>query len=180
MKIFILLLTLSMTIHNSKLDVDFGTQADGQDWMVINDEVMGGLSEGKAQLEKNSIVFEGNVSLANNGGFASLRCPYQALDLTGYKTIEIRLKNKGVAFAFTLTTDRRYYIPYFKQAIETTSENWEIIRLELADFKQYRLGTATGVSFTEDYHNQIIRMGFISNEKRAATFELEIDYIKFE
>lgn len=39
--------------------------------MNINDNVMGGISQG--QWVKDASVFTGNTSLANNGGFASLR-----------------------------------------------------------------------------------------------------------
>ncbi|MCP4440895.1 MAG: CIA30 family protein [Aureispira sp.] len=180
MKVFSLIILLGMMVNSSKLDIDFGIPTGGENWMVINDGVMGGLSEGDAKLTEKSILFEGKVSLANNGGFASLRCPYQDLDLSDYKTIKMRVRSQGIAFAFTLSTDRRFYIPYFKHDIKTKSNKWQTITLDLADFKQYQLGNATGVSLTQDYKDQIIRMGVISNEKREGSFELEIDYIKFE
>ena len=39
--------------------------------MIVNDDVMGGISQ--ATWDTSSSIFKGNTSLANNGGFASLR-----------------------------------------------------------------------------------------------------------
>ena len=44
------------------------------EWWVINDTVMGGRSSSSWQLSEHDIgVFQGSVSLENNGGFASVR-----------------------------------------------------------------------------------------------------------
>ena len=43
-------------------------------WGIVNDGVMGGISQSNIYLnEENNIIFAGNVSLENNGGFASIR-----------------------------------------------------------------------------------------------------------
>ena len=43
-------------------------------WGIVNDGVMGGISQSNIYLnEANNIIFAGNVSLENNGGFASIR-----------------------------------------------------------------------------------------------------------
>ena len=42
-------------------------------WQIVNDSVMGGLSTSQAYEKDNSLIFTGNVSLENNGGFASIR-----------------------------------------------------------------------------------------------------------
>ena len=39
-------------------------------WLVVNDNVMGGISESNIRFsENNTLVFQGRVSLENNGGF---------------------------------------------------------------------------------------------------------------
>ena len=62
----------------SPMTFDFGTKnsAASRDWRVINDGVMGGLSQGRALLTEESILFEGEISLENNGGFSSLKSPF--------------------------------------------------------------------------------------------------------
>merc|ERR1712130_903831 len=42
-------------------------------WKIVNDDVMGGVSQGASRAAKNVMVFEGNVSLENNGGFSSVQ-----------------------------------------------------------------------------------------------------------
>ena len=43
-------------------------------WGIVNDGVMGGISQSNIYLnEVDNIIFAGNVSLENNGGFASIR-----------------------------------------------------------------------------------------------------------
>ncbi len=53
---------------------DFGTLENMDDWLIVNDVVMGGLSKSRFILsDSNTAIFSGNVSLENKGGFASTR-----------------------------------------------------------------------------------------------------------
>ena len=161
------------------LTIDFGSAQGAQGWRVINDGVMGGLSQGKAQLTANSILFQGSISLDNNGGFSSLKGPFQQTDLSSFENIEIRLKCKGQTFALTLETHERFFMPYFKQNLSTKSEDWETIQLKMADFKVYRLGRLMDKTLPAEDLKKIIRIGLINDGKKEGSFELEIDYIKF-
>ena len=44
-------------------------------WNVVNDTVMGGVSSGRLAVEDDVLIFSGELSLDNNGGFASVRSP---------------------------------------------------------------------------------------------------------
>lgn len=46
------------------------------EWFVVNDTVMGGVSSGRLEWENGALVFTGDLSLDNNGGFASIRSPF--------------------------------------------------------------------------------------------------------
>ena len=47
---------------------------DIDQWFVVNDNVMGGVSNSSMIFTENeTLVFKGRVSLDNNGGFASVR-----------------------------------------------------------------------------------------------------------
>ena len=49
-----------------------------EDWRIVNDDVMGGVSSSKLYLnEEQNLVFSGNLSLENNGGFASSRMGFK-------------------------------------------------------------------------------------------------------
>ena len=54
----------------------FDFSREGVDgWYVQNDTVMGGVSSSSVESEQGAMVFSGNLSLENNGGFASVRGP---------------------------------------------------------------------------------------------------------
>ncbi|WP_420319140.1 CIA30 family protein [Ekhidna sp.] len=162
---------------SSALMINF-TSADN-DWYIINDGVMGGLSKGNMVETDDGVLFYGEVSLKNNGGFSSFRSPWESYDLTNYSKVSIRYKSEGIKKAFVMETDKRFYIPNFKVSLPSSSE-WVTKEFKLVDFKQYRLGNPTGESLQKDQKEDIIRIGFITDEKRAGDFRFEVDYIEFE
>lgn len=167
-------------LYDKPIEIDFGSEKSGQGWQVINDGVMGGRSQGKALMLKNSILFQGKISLENNGGFSSLRSTFRNRDLSAFKEVELRLKSKGQTFAFTLETSDRFYQPNYKYLLELEGDDWETINIDLKSFDQYRMGQATGKKIDPALLSKIIRMGFINTGKKAGDFSLEVDYIKFK
>lgn len=78
---------------NSKMIFDFNKEINIQDWNVIDDVVMGGKSSSQFGLNSNGFgVFEGHVSLANNGGFSSVRYQFEKIEASNYSKIKIRSK----------------------------------------------------------------------------------------
>ena len=60
---------------------DFTHQETSGVWMIVNDGVMGGISESRLSLDQQGfLVFEGRVSLDYGGGFASVRSILNRLD----------------------------------------------------------------------------------------------------
>lgn len=177
--LLILMLPL-MTSSSTELKFDFGTGTGGTDWEVINDGVMGGLSQGKMSLTENSLLYQGNISLRNNGGFSSLKSPFKRFDLSGFTQVEMRFRATGQAFAMTLEQDQRFYMPNFKYEFRAQTGKWTTIRVPLADFQQYRMGRALGNKMTTVSLQNTLRIGLISNEKREGDFQIEIDYIAFQ
>lgn len=51
---------------------------DPTDWRIVNDGVMGGMSTSRVSRIGDALRFAGEISLANNGGFASIRRPFDA------------------------------------------------------------------------------------------------------
>jgi len=169
----------NLYVMSSSLKIDFGTDQQ-QDWKITNDGVMGGLSEGTAEFTKGHLIFSGEVSLENNGGFSSFKSQFEEMDLSDYESVKIRLKTNGYQLAFTLEVDRRWYMPYFKHAISVTPNEWEVVEIPLTAFKEYRIGDQTGKSLEKQQLKEVLRVGFITNEKRAGNFHAEIDYIEFQ
>lgn len=169
----------SLLIQPEELSIDFGKDKVNREWRVINDGVMGGLSKGQVSFTTNTVRFVGTVSLANNGGFSSFRSPFQQMDLSPYKSVSLKVKTKGIACSFVMETNRRFYVPNYKQKLLADSEGWTEFELPLVDFKQYQLGRPTGNKLSQKAKSEIIRIGFITDEKREGPFHLEVDYIRF-
>jgi hypothetical protein len=53
----------------------FTEAGDIADWGTVNDTVMGGVSSSSASWDAGALVFSGELSLDNNGGFTSVRGP---------------------------------------------------------------------------------------------------------
>lgn len=183
MKTFILLLMLVPMIALSKqpsvYKIDFGDACGACDWFVVVDGVMGGRSTGSLATQASSVVLSGTISLANRGGFSSIRTPYGRYDLSGFETVEIRYRSIGQSFAFTLNNFRRFYRPKFKHVLPVSNGEWRTAKLSLSDFKKVRLSQPLDESPSKEELAKIIRLGLISNDKQAGEFELEVDYIEF-
>ena len=81
---FLAMILVLFSVTSQNPSVDFGSTSGGNDWRIVNDDVMGGRSTSQAYLAENSMLFKGVVSLENNGGFASVRSPIETLDLSKY------------------------------------------------------------------------------------------------
>ena len=81
MPLLILMGPFVMLVDTPQPLFDF-TGADGaKDWKAVNDGVMGGVSEGKFTItDRKTLEFFGTLSLANSGGFASVRTKAGRLD----------------------------------------------------------------------------------------------------
>ena len=154
-------------------------QSDTNNWTVVNDGVMGGLSKGKLTYTDSSVVFEGELSLANNGGFASFQSRNGEYDLSGYKKVIIRHRGFGGTFGFRLKTSEPFYMPYYKAEF-TPTEEWQESSFVLSDFAEWRLSDKTGEQISKDDLSEIIRMGIIKSDKKTVPFRLELDFIRFE
>lgn len=161
------------------LEFDFGVNTGGQDWVIVNDGVMGGQSLGNYEIKEESLLFKGKLSLANNGGFASLRSPWSEYDLSGYKTVTLKIRGSGGEFGLTLQSSSAYYEPTFRYLF-TPQDEWQVLEIPLDEFEKTRLGISMGEKLNPKDADKIIRMGFIKSDKKTEDFTLEVDYLKFQ
>jgi NADH dehydrogenase [ubiquinone] 1 alpha subcomplex assembly factor 1 len=82
-----------LLIMSTSLIYDFNKNSSPKDWRIIDDGVMGGLSQGKFSIDPDGNgVFVGTVSLENNGGFSSVRYQSDKIKVTKESKIQNRLK----------------------------------------------------------------------------------------
>jgi len=174
MKYFILILILSQGM-NSKMIFDFNKEANIQDWNVVDDAVMGGRSSSQFKLNSEGFgVFNGAVSLENNGGFSSVRYQLKKTEITKYTKIKLRLKGDGKNYQFRVKNNSRNYYSYIT-TFSTTNE-WQDVEIALKDmypsFRGRRLNTP---NFSHDFIEQIV---FLIGNKKNEDFKLIIDTIE--
>ena len=176
MKLFIPFLLMLLNANDS-LVFDFSTEMNPK-WRVVNDGVMGGLSKGILNYEKETVIFKGSLSLENNGGFASFRSEPGNYDLSTYKTVTVKDRGHGGKFGLRFTTSDVYYLPYYKMMI-TPGDEWQTTTFNLKDFEQYRLLDKTGLKVSKEALSNVRRVGLIKSDKVEGAFLLEVDFIEF-
>lgn len=109
----------------------FNKRVKANSWRILNDGVMGGVSSSSFKINNEGHgLFVGDVSTANNGGFASVR--YKSMVKTqNFETIKIRLKGDGKNYQFRIkkkSSDYESYISTF-----STTGKWETISIKLSE-----------------------------------------------
>lgn len=154
-----------------------GTDEIKKQWVTVNDGVMGGVSEGNVRrTDDGTLEFYGNLSLRNNGGFASVRSMPQALNFEDGDTLVARVRGDG----------REYYLnvyePSFRMAfsyrapIKTEEGKWIEVRVPLSDF--YATSFGRRVPNAELNPSKVHSVGFLLSDKKAGPFRLEVESIR--
>lgn len=178
MKYLTILIVFSMSlIVSNDIIFDFSKSSGIKNWIIVDDGVMGGLSQGSFTLnEEGNGVFSGFVTTENNGGFSSVRYTFGRKDVSEYTHVTLRLKGDGKNYQFRIKKnryDRASFINTFK-----TSGKWETIRIPLNEFfpsfRGYKLNRP---NFDGSAMEEI---AFLIANKRREKFKLEIDSISLD
>ncbi len=93
----------SAEAEDPRILADFPSSLDALPWTTVNDNVMGGRSQGGFRRAENGIVFAGSTN-TNGGGFSSIRSDTKAFRLGAYDGIRLRVRGDGRTYTFRLTT----------------------------------------------------------------------------
>lgn len=173
---FLLLSSLALSLPFSGFE--FSEKKEIKNWRVINDGVMGGLSQGRLSVGDGSMVFEGSLSLENNGGFASIRAPYGPYDLSSFDSVAIECRGMGGEFALMFEKSKAFYLPYY-MAKFSPEEDYQTFRMSLDECQQYVLARGQGVYMDRETRSNVLRLGFIKGDKREGPFRLELKSVRF-
>lgn len=112
-------------------------------WRIVNDDVMGGRSVSRVEAtSRGSILFSGEVSLANRGGFASMRTNPRALGLQADDVLLAKVRGDGRRYLLNLYT-REAPIGFSHRApFETLPGEWLEVRVPLGRFEATSFGVA--------------------------------------
>ncbi len=157
--------------------IDFTNKKAGHQINVVNDGVMGGLSRGMVQMtEADTLLFKGNLSLENNGGFSSFRVSGERWDLSDWKGIEIQVRGDGRVYGLRATTDEKFLRSSvsFTADFKTEKDRWVKLRIPFSAMKASWRGRKLDRNFDPA---QIKGLGIILADKTAGEFAMEIQSI---
>ena len=156
---------------------NFNTQSNISNWSTVNDVVMGGRSNSSFKLSDEGFgVFEGHVSLENNGGFSMVRYRFESQEVGAFTKVCIRLKGDGKSYQFRIKTnknDDHAYIGLFN-----TTKSWTNIEIPFKVMypafrgRKLDIGNYTGERMEE--------IAFLIGNKKEESFKLEIDTIELK
>lgn len=169
-----------------KIDKDFSLFFDKENnaeyWKITNDSVMGGLSIGNSLIENQSLIFSGNISPENSGGFTSI---FKKLPILheSVNTVTIVVKGDGKSYQLRVRTLVMGYELAYKINIETSKGVVQTHTFPLADFEgSFRGRVVSNVQTLKA--ETISHVGFILSLTQASLkavmgFSLTVYSIKF-
>ena len=170
--------TLNSSHTNETVLFDFKNADQLEPWIIVNDGVMGGLSQGKITASSNqSAIFAGTVSLDNNGGFTSTRTLPYNYNLKDYAGIQLRVKGDGKNYQFRVKTNDRFDGVSYRYKFTTKEDTWTVVEIPFNKFVPVFRGRILN-DVEPIIPNKIEQLGFLIANKRYEKFKLEIDWIK--
>ncbi|MCD8439751.1 CIA30 family protein [Tenacibaculum finnmarkense] len=172
---WLILFTIFLCMNDEVIIFDKNTIP--QNWIITNDDVMGGVSTSSMKLNTDKqLVFSGAVSLDNNGGFAMTRLPI-AINFDDKKTnLIIKLKGDGKKYQFRIKAkeDQRFW---YVQPFETTNKSEEII---LPLHKFYASSRGNLVDVPNYSATTISEIAILIGNKKNENFNISIEKITLQ
>ncbi|WP_452232202.1 CIA30 family protein [Lacinutrix sp. MEBiC02595] len=156
---------------------DSKTKNNANNWYVVNDGVMGGLSKSSLEISADGkALFKGDVSTENNGGFASVRYTFTKKEVSKFSHIVLLIKGDGKDYQFRIKEEQNQRHSYLAKF--STSGKWETIKIPFSDFYPgFRGNTLDIPNFSGKRMEEI---AFLIANKTKESFQLEIAHIVLE
>jgi NADH dehydrogenase [ubiquinone] 1 alpha subcomplex assembly factor 1 len=164
----------------TELHLKFDGDPAEPSWEQENDDVMGGVSKGRADIRDGVLAFTGSLSLENNGGFAQIRIHNLRHDLSGKKGMKLRVMGDGRTYQFRLATDARHRGSRIAYHVEfrTEKDKWTEVGVKFADLKASHHGTALDGPPAD--LSKVEEMSFLLADKQEGAFALKVDWMMAE
>ena len=149
-------------------------------WQPINDAVMGGLSTSRLSHEaEGHAVFAGEVSLANQGGFASIRSPVFATAPIGGSAYRLTVRGDGRRYKFSARMDERFDGVSYQAGFVGAPGIWQGLVIPLWSLQPSWRGRAVADAPPLD-PARVQQLGLLIGERQAGAFRLDIRRIELD
>lgn len=154
---------------------DFNPESKANDWLVVDDVVMGGRSDGNFYIDEDGYgIFEGEVSLENNGGFSSVRHNCKTFNVSDYSKIRMHIRGDGNTYQLRIKSNRNDYYSY--AAYFQSDNNWGTVDIPFKAMAPVFRGR--DLDLPNFKGETIEEIGLLIGNKKAQTFKLKIDKIE--
>jgi hypothetical protein len=157
----------------SRVLFDFADPQAAQAWRAIDDRVMGGVSRSRLRHDAaGHAVFEGEVSLERNGGFASVRSAAGAWGMPGAQAVLLTVRGAPRQYKLSLLMDDGFDGVNYQAGFGPTAQ-WSALRLPVADFRaSFRGREIPNAEPLEP--GRIRQVGLLIANRQAGPFALEL------
>lgn len=167
---------MAQSSDSSMVIIDFQQSEELDNWVIVNDTVMGGRSSAQLDINDGTLVFSGILSLENNGGFASTRRVDNGKTWLSDKPIQIQVKGDGREYQFRFRTKQSAQGVNYVASFKTKANEASVFQFNQSDFvAQYR-GRIVKDAPALDFIN-IEQVGFLLADGNLGEFMLLVERI---
>ncbi len=171
-------LVLGIAAHADQRTLfEFSDRDVARQWQSVNDGVMGGRSDGRFRINSDGkMEFFGTLSLANNGGFASVRARGSNLAMNRDDVIVARVRGDGREYKFNVYSGGNLGGISYRQSFKTKKGEWIEVEFPANKF----VATWRGRTYRNERLDpgKVSGLGFLLGDKKPGPFKLEIEWIK--
>jgi hypothetical protein len=165
---------------SNKLVFDFLNHSAelAQLWGSVDDVVMGGVSNSMVKIASQSMVFSGNVSTENSGGFASIRTKNfnPTLDWNDYQGITLKVKGDGKRYKLILRCENSWDGIGYTASFDTISNQWIDVKIPFDQlvpvFRAKTVNNAPAIDLNHIYAIQIMLSKFEYDGRLNPNFQI--------
>ena len=149
-------------------------ESEDQPWVIVNDGVMGGKSQGAVTTEVNQMQFTGNI-VTDGGGFSSVRRLLDdGLDESDRLQMRLRADERRYEILLTDIDSQAYRVTYYAP-LETEGDGWQVIDVSFDDLEARIFGRR--VDAPPFQPQNVTTIGIILADGADGEFSLELDWI---
>lgn len=142
-------------------------------WSAIDDRVMGGVSRSRMRFDAGGFaVFEGVMSMEQNGGFASVRARVAAPLALKVAAYVLDVRGDGKRYKLNLRVPGRFEAVSYQASFETKAEAWATVRIPVDTFEATFRGRKVQAPPLDA--TQVREVGLMIADRQDGAFALQV------
>lgn len=152
---------------------DFSDPASLDGWRVIDDVVMGGCSSSRIEASRGALVFVGELSLRQGGGFASIRSPDLRVDISSGTSLLLCARGDGHRYKLGLCLSHAFDAPVYQVSVSPPVAGFGQLQIPYRELQPYYHGHLLSDAKPFD-PRCVCSFGLLIADRQAGSFRLEV------